>query len=213
MMEEVLSWLQHSESPWAYAVLAASAGLEYLFPPLPGDTIALFGIVLAATAGYSMIWVYVSLNVGALVGGMTVYGIGRWIGAHREQRTPRFLRSQQMRHALDSAISGFERHGSIYLALNRFIPAMRGVFFLAAGIARVPAWKVAMFGLLGAMLWNALMLALGWIAGANFERLQSWVSTYTYAALAVTALVALVVGVRWWRGRRSASSSSSSPEP
>ncbi|MBX3275211.1 MAG: DedA family protein [Sandaracinaceae bacterium] len=199
-MEEVTDWLQRSEGPLAYALIGGASGVEYLVPPLPGDTIALFGIALAATAGYSVLWVYLALNLGALCGGMSVYGIGRWIGVHRAERTPRFLRTQQARAAIDATLERFERHGALYLVLNRFVPALRAFFFLAAGIAGLPAWKVAVFGTLSAMIWNGLLLLLGWIAGSNFETLERWVSTYTYVAVAVTLVV---VGVVVWRALRT----------
>lgn len=201
MMEDLLAWLQGTEGPLAYAVVGGSAAVEYLFPPMPGDTIALFAIALAATAGYSIFWVYLALNVGALVGGMSAYGVGRWIGAHRAERTPRFLRGQQAREALNETITRFERHGELYLVANRFIPALRGFFFIAAGIARFPAWKVALFGTLSAMLWNGLLLGLGWLAGTEFETLERWVSTYTWAALVLTVLVVAVVVGRALRAR------------
>lgn len=209
MMEELLAWLQRSEGPGAYAVLGGAAAIEYVFPPMPGDTIALFGIALAVHAGYRVAWAYLALNLGALAGGMSAYGIGRWIGARREQRTPRFLRSQQARQAIDTVIERFERHGAFYLTLNRFVPALRAFFFIAAGIARVPAWKVAVFGTLSAMLWNALLLALGWLAGSNFETLERWVSTYSYVAVGVTVVV---VGVAIWRAIRKSDEEPDEPE-
>jgi len=198
-VDDLLPWLQRSEGPLAYLVLALSAMIEYVVPPFPGDTVALFGVFLAATAGFEVLWVYGALNVGAVVGGMSVYAVGRWMGEQRELRTPRFLRGQQTRRAIDEAIAGFEKHGSVYLAINRFIPAFRSVFFLAAGLARLPAWRVAVFGALSALLWNALLLGLGWLAGSNFERLRAWVTSYSYVALAlaVVVVVALV-----WRARR-----------
>lgn len=201
-MDDLLPWLQRSEGPLAYLVLAAAAMVEYLVPPFPGDTVALFGVFLAATAGFEVVWVYVSLNVGALIGGMSVYGLGRWIAVRRAHRTPRFLRGHQTRAAIDRTIVGFEKHGSAYLALNRFVPAFRSVFFLAAGLARLPAWKVAVFGTLSALLWNALLLALGWIAGSNLELLRSWVTSYSYVALGVAVLAVLALV---WRARRRAS--------
>ncbi len=200
MMEDLLAWLQHSEGPLAYLVLGGSSAIEYVVPPFPGDTIALFGTFLAATAGFHVLFVYLALNAGALVGGMTVYGIGRWIGEDQARRMPWFLRGRRSRAAIEATIRGFERHGALYLSINRFVPALRSFFFLAAGIAGLRAWKVALFGTLSAMAWNAILLGLGWEAGANFERLRAWVETYTYAAAGIAVAVLLIAG--WRRLRR-----------
>ncbi len=207
MMEDLLAWLQQTRGPLGYLVLALASMAEYVFPPLPGDSITLGGIVLAVSSGYGLAWVYLSLNLGALAGGMSAYGVGRWIATKREQRTPRFLRGHQVRRAIDTVLSRFERHGAAYLALNRFVPALRSVFFVAAGMARLPAWKVAVWGTLSAMAWNALLLAAGWAVGENHALLEQWVRTYSYVALAAVGLVIVVLLARWLVHRRAAAKS------
>jgi membrane protein DedA with SNARE-associated domain len=195
MMEDLLAWLEATHGPLGYLVLAASAMIEYLIPPIPGDTIALFGIVLAAGAGYSTPLVYLALNAGSVAGGMTAYGFGRWLANRRERVPPRFAFSGRTRKAIDKLVARFERHGVAYLALNRFVPALRGLFFIAAGMARLPWWKVAFWGLVSASLWNALLLGLGWVVGANLEKLQSYLSIYSYVAIGVIAVVVVAVWI------------------
>lgn len=202
MMDELFAWLQRTEGPLPYLVLGLASLIEYVLPVFPGDTVTLFGAFLAATAGWSPAWVYLVLNVGALGGGMSAYAFGRWLGERREERSPRFLRTQQARRALDAAIARFERHGVAYLALNRFVPALRAFFFVAAGLARLPAWKVALFGGLSAATWNALLLAAGWMVGDNFERLVELSKTYSYGAFFVLALLGIGVGARAYRAAR-----------
>jgi membrane protein DedA with SNARE-associated domain len=204
MMEELLPWLQQTEGPLPYAVLALASCVEYVAPPLPGDGVALFGVALAATAGYGVGWVYLALNLGALAGGMLAYALGRWIAVRREHRTPRFLRGQQARLAIDAVLVRFERHGAAYLAINRFVPFLRSFFFVAAGMARLPAWQVALWGTVSAAAWNAILLGLGWGAGANYEHLVRWVRAYSVAAAAGMALVLVALVVRWFLRRRSA---------
>lgn len=203
MMDELLAWLQRTEGPLAYAALAAASLVEYVFPPFPGDTVAVFGVFLAVTAGYRVVWVYLALNAGAVLGGMAAYGVGRLAAAKRLPRAPRFLRTQQMRAALDAALRRFERHGTWYLALNRFLPALRAVFFFAAGLARLPAWKVALWGAVSAFVWNGLLLGVGWFLGDNFERLRSLVETYSTVAIGVVVVALLVALWRWRRGAGS----------
>ena len=201
MIEDLLDWLEHSEGPLSYLVLALAGSIEYVIPPFPGDTIVLFGSVLAGTAGYSVWLVYACVTAGSIAGGLCTYGVGAWMG-QREDKWPGFLRGDKTRERLHTVIRRFERHGAVYLALNRFLPAFRAVFFLAAGMAKLPVWKVIVFGGLSAAVWNAGLLALGFALGHNFDELKRVYEEYTLITLVVVGAVALAFGARWlWRKR------------
>jgi len=195
--------MRASEGPLAYLVLAGAAMLEYVIPPFPGDTVTLFGIFLAATSGYAVALVYLALTVGSTVGSLGAYAFGRWLGA-RPERSRRFFKGERARRTLEGVADRFRRHGSWYLAFNRFLPALRAFFFVAAGIARMDVWKVALFGGLSAVVWNALLLAVGFAVGDNWERIRSLSEQYTIATASVVALVAIFFAVRWWVRRRRA---------
>jgi membrane protein DedA with SNARE-associated domain len=202
LTDSILAWLQANEGPLAYLVIGLAALIEYVFPPFPGDTVTLFGVFLAATAGFSWIWVYVAINVGSVAGGMLAYGFGRWIAEHRDVREPRFLRAQQARRAVDLLTERFAEHGAVYLAINRFIPALRAFFFVAAGLARLPPWKVVVFGAISALAWNAIVVAVGSVVGHELERLQAFAQSYALWSIGAVAVVALAIGVRWFYRRR-----------
>jgi membrane-associated protein len=67
----------------------------------------------------------------------------------------------------------------------------------------MPVWKVVLFGGLSAAAWNALILAVAWSVGGNFERLQDLFHRYTTTALVVVVLAGLLLAARlvWWRRR------------
>jgi membrane protein DedA with SNARE-associated domain len=72
-------------------------------------------------------------------------------------------------------------------------------------MARLPVWKVLLFGALSALAWNAGLIALGAIVAAQFEELLGWVRTYTSAVWVVLGAVAFVLIVRIvWQRRRPA---------
>lgn len=196
LLSSVSGWLAAHEGPVAYLVLGLSAMLEYLVPPLPGDTIALFGVSLASSAGWSPWLIYAALNAGAIAGGQIAYYAGRWFGPRH--RRPRFLRSKRAERELDRVIQLFRERGAIALALNRFVPAFRSVFFVGAGIAELPALSVLGWGTLSALLWNALVVGVGYALGATFGALEQGMRIYAGIAI-VVALVML--GVWMWSRR------------
>ena len=167
-------------------MLAAAAALEYVFPPFPGDTVSLFGTFLAATAGYRVALVYAVLTLGAMAGSLAPYGLGRFLG-RSVQRWPAFLRGERTSQLVRRVASQFERRGATYLIVNRFLPAFRGVFFVAAGLARLPVGKVLLYGGISAALWNSLILAIGYAVGRNWEALLEFSRTYARVSIAVVA--------------------------
>jgi membrane-associated protein len=198
MTDELLAWLETHEGPWAYVLIALACLIEYVFPPFPGDTVALFGVFLAVRAGYSGWLVYLALDAGATLGGLAAYGFGRLFADPAKR--PGFLRSARSEKALATLSAQYARHGGLYLLSNRFVPALRAFFFVAAGIARVPVLQVIVYGGLSAAAWNALLFGLGWWAGESFDELRGWVERYSIAAVAL----ALALFVAWlWRRRRT----------
>lgn len=200
-MDDVVAYLQQIEGPFAYLALLLAAMVEYVVPPLPGDTFALAGITLASSAGYSPFLVHAALTLGAMIGGQLAWLFGRFIRRRRES-SPRFLHGPRTERALDDVRSRFEKHGAAYLLANRFVPALRAFFFVGAGLANMSGWKVALYGGLSAAAWNALLMLVGWALGSNLERLAELVSQYTWAALA-TFVVVIAVGI--WRAKRAKS--------
>ena len=90
-------------------------------------------------------------------------------------------------------IDGFRRHGAAYLIANRFLPGLRALFFVAAGMAGLRPGKVAFYSALSAALWNALLMAIGAAIGANFQELLGYVRDYSTIVWLAIALVVLTI--------------------
>jgi membrane protein DedA with SNARE-associated domain len=81
--------------------------------------------------------------------------------------------------------------------LNRFLPAVRALFFIAAGMAGLRAWRVLFFALVSAFAWNGLIIAAGYGVGANWNRLREIFQTYALIAWLVIGGVLLIFILRW----------------
>jgi membrane protein DedA with SNARE-associated domain len=197
--EQLIDLVARNHNTLGLGLLLLSACIEYLFPPFPGDLIVVFGAFLVARRGWSAPAVFGAVLAGSVLGFMLDYAVGRWLGRTEERWTRGRL--HRFRPQIDRLVERFARHGALYLAINRFIPSLRGLFFVAAGMARLPWWKVLAFGTLSALLWNALLLALGLSVGNSWDRLVTVFQTYGIAfwVVALVVLLALLVQRRWRR--------------
>ncbi len=172
--------------------------IEYVFPPFPGDFVTILAAVLVTAASWSAFGVLSALMVGSMIGAALTFELGlRWAAR-------RTVPAGAEPKVIDRLVAGFRRHGAVYLVLNRFVPGVRSLFFVAAGMAGMRRGAVLLFAGISALLWNLALLGLGAALGSNLDLLERLVLTYTVAAIAIlAAVVVLVVGVAWWRRRRS----------
>ncbi|MBT8470104.1 MAG: DedA family protein [Deltaproteobacteria bacterium] len=202
MLDEFLRTLEHGPAYWAYVLVAAAAAVEYVFPPIPGDTVALFAVALAIRAQLHWAFVYLAMTAGALLGGFAAWAFGVWLANH-EDAWPAFLKTPGAMRALDAVRRGYARHGAMYLAANRFLPALRAFFFVGAGLSRMNAAPVLLYGGISAAVWNALLMGAGYAIGNNWDVLQDVteryaVATFVLVLIAVTGVVARFI----WDSRR-----------
>ncbi len=203
MVEHLDSLVQHA-GPLGLLVLGASAAIEYVFPPFPGDTVTLLGGVYAVRGAQSVPLVYSIILVGSMIGALIDYRIGVYIGQRLEHSPADAAWTRRLpREHLHAWEQRFRRRRALWLIANRFLPGIRGPIFLAAGISGVPLGPVVLYGGLSAALFNALLFGAGYAVGGNAERLEALARTYGLAVWALLAVVALALVVRW-AARRSA---------
>ncbi|MEW6749533.1 MAG: DedA family protein [Candidatus Latescibacterota bacterium] len=185
---------------WAYVLLLVSALLENLIPPIPGDTVVVFGAYLVGR-GLLGIWpVYAATCCGGLVGFMGMYYVGRTRGrAFLSGRAGRLLSPQ----GLARAEQWLERYGAALILANRFLSGVRSVIALAAGIGAMGWRKVAVCGAVSLLAWNGLLLYAGLLLGERWEELVHFLGRYGWGVWVALALVLLLLlASRRWRRRK-----------
>jgi membrane protein DedA with SNARE-associated domain len=176
-----------------YIFLFASAIMENLFPPIPGDTITVFGAFLVGTGRLDFFIVYAVTTVGSSVGFLILFYAGAFL--EREFFIHTDIRFFSARSII-AAEKWFNRHGYYIVAVNRFLPGIRSVISIAAGISGLNGFKVFILSLLSAMAWNFLWIYSGYALGNNWEFVRDKISiiirNYNIAAGIILALGCLV---------------------
>lgn len=193
-MDEILHSLALDIPLVALCLIFASAVIEYLFPPYPGDTLVLLGFFLAGNGKLPVSGTVVAAVGGSLVGALLAYAIGRRFGEAY------FLirKSQRARRRVGRLRIIFQRYGPRLLLVNRFLPGLRGVFLYLAGMNRMEVRPVFLYSTVSNLLWLLLIGVVGLWVGRSLEHAKALVRGYSWAILALF-VVMFVVQAAWRR--------------
>ncbi len=188
--------VQAGELP-ALFVLFFSSIIEYIFPPFPGDTISLGGAVLASAGGWNILLIFAGLTAGSTVGAYLDYLFGRQIVKGRI--SSRLNTRLQNSRGLEKVRRGYEKWGVALIVVNRFLPGIRAMFFVGAGMARMKALPVVFFAFISAAAWNVLILYLGALLADNIGQLERLMTNYFHVVWVALAALGVYWAVRHWR--------------
>jgi membrane protein DedA with SNARE-associated domain len=183
-------------------VLCLAAMIEYVVPPFPGDTIIILGGIYAARGQKPWLLVFGVMTLGSLLGSAIDYWVGLKIGERIAQVSEEKLIFGLSRAKILELRRKMRKNGSSLIAINRFLPAVRGVLFIAAGTARMSFARVMVLGAASAIAWNLLLMWLGTAVGGNAQRLEALIRNYQLAVYGVLVIVVLGLAIRYLQRRR-----------
>ncbi len=180
-----------------YFLLGASAFVENVFPPIPGDTITAFGAFLVGTERLDFFGVYLSTVVGSLIGFMFLFWVGGLLGRRFFlERDYWFFKAQD----IIKAEAWFKKYGYLLILLNRFFPGVRSVISIAGGISRLKTHRVLLLALISCSIWNLIWIFFGYMMGSNWDvardQMARIMGRYNLAVVILFGVVALFFVVR-----------------
>lgn len=175
-------------------LLACSLGL-----PLPEDVPLLFsGFLVHRELAHLALMIPVTM-AGVLGGDCILFALGRRFGHHivehryfrRVVNPPRLLMAERL----------FQRHGVKIIFIGRFLPGLRPMIFMAAGVLRVPFTTFLAVNGFAACISVPTLVILGKIFGHNLDKITSEVRTVTHF-IVLAILVGLLVTAAVYFHRR-----------
>ncbi|MBN2078498.1 MAG: DedA family protein [Spirochaetes bacterium] len=205
LVNDIIEFLLPKNDLFLYIFLFLSAMVENLFPPVPGDTVTAFGAFLVGTGRLSYLLVYAVTTIGSVFGFMVLVLLGRVI--NREFFIKRDYSFFSAKSILD-AERWFSRYGLFVVLANRFMPGIRSVISLVAGISRLNLAWVLLLATLSASVWNLIWIHAGFMLGNNWEAVREkaghLIRQYNIAAgIVISLLILLAFLYRRRSARRS----------
>ncbi|MCU1438217.1 MAG: alanine dehydrogenase [Naasia sp.] len=174
--------------------------VETVFPPIPSEVILPLAGFLSSRGEMNIVLVLVMATLGAYLGALILYLLGRRLG---EERTIRALAKLPLvdRRDFERSAGWFHRHGRAAVFFGRLLPGVRSLISLPAGSARMPMVPFTAFTLAGTLIWNGLLIGLGAALGSQYELIDKYSGVLD--AVIWAAVAALVVGLVVRRIRRA----------
>ena len=195
-----LSWVF---ARYGYGAIFAGVMLENAGLPVPGETLLLFGGLLAHRGILHLKWVILTAVVGATLGDNFGYLVGyRWgTGLMRRISARIYVSSQRF----DQSERAVRKYGVWAVIGARFVIGLRTFAGPLAGALRMPFASFITANAVGAVSWAVTMGSTGYVLGSSWQRLVRFTRLIDWIAIAVVA-AGLVAYAAWWRGRGRPSS-------
>ncbi|MCL2646661.1 MAG: DedA family protein [Phycisphaerales bacterium] len=189
IVKHLADWCMQTGGLFGAGVLMA---LESMIAPVPSEVV-MPPLGMAVYRGeHTWTMAIVATSIGSLIGSVISYYIGYFGGKPLVMKVGRFLLINE--EHLDLTHRWFERRGSITVFVCRFVPVVRHFISIPAGIAKMNLLKFCLYTVIGATMWNSLLLWAGWYLENKWDTL---VMPYRKPIDAVV-IVAMVVAVAAW---------------
>lgn len=179
--------------------------LENVFPPIPSELVLSFAGFATTHTSMAPVGVIIAATLGSVLGALILYGVGRLLTPERMARlldgwVGRILRFKAS--DLEKTERWFRERGQWAVLLCRFVPIVRSLISIPAGMSRMPLVQFTALTTVGTLIWNVVLVMLGRGAGSAWPHVVAVIDQYAWVTLGVLG-VGFVVGLLLWRRHRA----------
>lgn len=200
MLEELAHRVQQIVSDLGYPGLFLLITLESTLVPIPSELVMPFAGALAQKGEFSLPVVLVINSVAALFGSAICYWLGRIGGKPILMRYGKFILVRPK--DIERTEAYFARHGKATILIGRFLPVVRHIISVPAGIARMPLVPFFTQTFIGATIWGTVLIMIGYELGAQWDTVATKLKHVDMLVGVAILLVLLALGIRFVVRRR-----------
>lgn len=181
-----------------FAIIFAESGLLFgIF--LPGDSL-LFTAGFLASQGFLNLYILLPLLFAAAVTGDSVgYAFGRKVGKKIFTRQESFFFHKDH---LVRAKKFYDKHGGKTITIARFMPVIRTLAPILAGVGEMPYPRFLFFNILGAFSWAILIPLSGFFLGSAIPGIDRYLLPIIIFIIAISVAPSVIHVLREKKDRQ-----------
>ena len=195
------NWIIDIMDQFGYIGILFLIAVENIFPPIPSEVILTFGGAMTAETSMTVTGVVAVSTAGSVIGAIILYGLGMLLGKERIEkivnRYGHILRVTA--EDVEKADNWFHKYGLWTIFFCRFVPLIRSLISIPAGMARINFVTFLLLTTIGTFIWNVVLVSIGAILGDSWESIVHYMDYYSnvvYVLLVILFLAFVIWYVR-----------------
>lgn len=179
--------------------------IENVFPPIPSEVILLFSGFFSSYTSLSVFYMILASTLGSFLGAIILYYIGKIFNKERLKKIVNgrlgkilFLKEKD----IDKADEWFDNKGNKSVFFCRFVPIVRSLISIPAGMSEMPMGKFIIYTICGSMIWNTVLICLGFRLGSNWEYVLTILDKYQIIVIVILVIIFGYVIIKFYRKKR-----------
>lgn len=191
MQEFILSIMNQ----FGYIGVFLLIAIENIFPPIPSEVILLFGGFMTTYTRLNIIGMVIASTLGSVIGAIVLYYIGKIFNKDRLKKIISGKIGKIIRlkpSDIDKADQWFDTKGNKTVFFCRFVPLIRSLISIPAGMSEMPMGKFLLYTVIGSTIWNTVLIIVGSIVGENWTSILNILDTYSHIVVILLAIIVVV---------------------
>jgi membrane protein DedA with SNARE-associated domain len=186
--EAIVNFIVNLIGSLGYASIVILMTLESMVAPVPSEAVMPFAGFLIAEGKFTFPAVIFFSTLGSLIGSLISYYLGDLGGRPVVERWGKYLLLDT--HHLTLAEDYFKKRGDITILVCRFIPVIRHLISIPAGMGKMNLFKFCLYTVVGAGLWNTILTYAGFVLRSNWAEIMKYSHIIDYIVIA--AIIAAI---------------------
>lgn len=178
--------------------------LENLFPPIPSEVILTFGGFMTISTSMNVFGVILVSTIGSLLGAIILYYLGKILNKERINKIIKSKYGKLLRiksKDIEMADKWFDTKGRKTVFFCRFIPVVRSLISIPAGMSEMPLPQFTIYTFFGSLIWNTVLILIGAFAGDKKDYILSLLDDVSNIVLIALIVIFVVLIYKFYNTR------------